>query len=138
MAAMPRYPFVFFELVGYFSLISIIYAYLIVESVRLRCSMACNSVIYLIVNPDIVWRPCKLRSVYNELRFYIELASPCPNLLNFNSTFECFGQAMLLDDFFIIPKIYCLHRVKFCINTNKKIEQWRWPSVVIRIDFKSN
>ena len=34
-----------------------------------------------IVNPDMVGKPGKLQSVYNELRFYAELASPCTNLL---------------------------------------------------------
>ena len=34
-----------------------------------------------------------------------------------------------MDDCFIIPKIHCLHRAQVCINTNKKIEQRRWPSL---------
>ena len=36
-----------------------------------------------IVNPDMVWKPGELQSVYNELSFYFELASPCTNLLKF-------------------------------------------------------
>ena len=36
-----------------------------------------------IVNPDMVWKPGELQSVYNELSFYVELASPCTNLLKF-------------------------------------------------------
>ena len=35
-----------------------------------------------IVNADMVWKPGKLRSFYNELRFYVELASPCINHTN--------------------------------------------------------
>ena len=33
--------------------------------------------VYTIVNPDMVWKPGELQSVYNELSFYVELASPC-------------------------------------------------------------
>ena len=87
-----------------------------------------------IVNPDMVWKPGELQSVYNELSFCVELASPCTNLLKFcllifQYTVECFGEATLLDDCFIIPKIHCLHRAQLSINNNKKIEQRRWPSL---------
>ena len=34
-----------------------------------------------------------------------------------------FGEATLLEDCFIIPKIHCLHHAQVCINTNKKIKQ---------------
>ena len=76
---------------------------------------------YIMVNPDMVWKPGELQSVYNELLFYVELASPCTNLLKFcllifHSTVECFSEATLLDDCFIIPKIHCLHRAQVCIN----------------------
>ena len=37
----------------------------------------------IIVNPDMVWKPGELQSVYNELSFYVELASPRTNLLKF-------------------------------------------------------
>ena len=36
-----------------------------------------------IVNSEMVRKPGELQSVYNELRFYVELASPCTNLLKF-------------------------------------------------------
>ena len=36
-----------------------------------------------IVNRDIVWKMGKLQSAYNELRFNVETASPCTNLLKF-------------------------------------------------------
>ena len=36
-----------------------------------------------IVNPDMEWKPGELQSVYNELSFHVELASPCTNLLKF-------------------------------------------------------
>ena len=36
-----------------------------------------------IVNSDMVWKLGELQSVYNELSFYVELASPCTNLLKF-------------------------------------------------------
>ena len=36
-----------------------------------------------LVQTDMVWKPGELESVYNELRFYVELASPCTNLLKF-------------------------------------------------------
>ena len=37
----------------------------------------------VIVNPDMVWKLGELQSVYDELRFYVELASPCTNILKF-------------------------------------------------------
>ena len=42
-----------------------------------------EAVFLTIVNPDMVWKPGELQSVYNELSFYVELASPCRNLLKF-------------------------------------------------------
>ena len=36
-----------------------------------------------IVNGDVVWKLGKFQSVYNELRCYVESASPCTNLLKF-------------------------------------------------------
>ena len=36
-----------------------------------------------IVNGDMVWKLGKFQSVYNELRYYVESASPCTNLLKF-------------------------------------------------------
>ena len=35
------------------------------------------------VNSDMVWKLGELQSVYNEIRFYVESASPCTNLLKF-------------------------------------------------------
>ena len=35
------------------------------------------------VNADMVCNPGELENVHNELRFYVELASPCTNLLNY-------------------------------------------------------
>ena len=87
-----------------------------------------------------VWKPGELQSVYNELSFHVELASPCTNLLKFcllifQYTVECFGEATLLDDCLIIPKMHCLHHAQVCIHTNKKIAQRRWPSLQTMIDF---
>ena len=70
------------------------------------------------VNPDIVWKLSELQSVYNELRFYVELASPRTNLLKFCLlifqlyTVERFGEATLVDDCFIAPNVHCLHRAQ--------------------------
>ena len=36
-----------------------------------------------IVNREMVWKLGELQSVYNELRFNVETASPCTNLLKF-------------------------------------------------------
>ena len=46
----------------------------------------------VIVNPDMVWKPGGLQSVYNELSFYVELGSSCTNLLKFCSLiFQKYG-----------------------------------------------
>ena len=79
-----------------------------------------------------VWKLGKFQSVYNELRYYVESASPCTNLLKFcRLIFQQYGrviQATLLVDCFIMLKIHCLHRAQVCINLNKNIEQRRWLS----------
>ena len=54
--------------------------------VALSCDKSANDKLQqasFIVNPDVVWKPGELQSVYNELSFYVELASPCTNLLKF-------------------------------------------------------
>ena len=83
-----------------------------------------------IVNADMVWKFGELQNVYNELSFYVELASPRTNLLKFclsifQCMVDCFSEATLLNDCFITPKIHCLYRAQVSINTNKKIEQRR-------------
>ena len=40
-------------------------------------------IVFIIVNGDMVWKLGKFESVYNELRCYVESASPCTNLLKF-------------------------------------------------------
>ena len=37
----------------------------------------------IIVTRDMVWKLGELQSVYNELQFNVETASPCTNLLKF-------------------------------------------------------
>ena len=50
--------------------------------------------------------------------------------ININQRYgSVIGKAMLLDDCFIVPKIYCFHRAKSSINTNKKIKQRRWSNI---------
>ena len=44
---------------------------------------ACIPKYVIIVNRDMVWKLGELQSVYNELGFYVESASPCTNLLKF-------------------------------------------------------
>ena len=41
------------------------------------------SIVVTIVTRDMVWKLSKLQSVYNELQFNAETASPCTNLLKF-------------------------------------------------------
>ena len=40
-------------------------------------------VFVIIVTRDMVWKLGELQSVYNELQFNVETASPCTNLLKF-------------------------------------------------------
>ena len=75
-----------------------------------------------IVNPDMVWKPGELQSVYNELRFYVELASPCTNLLKFCLLIRLIALARQCYWTIASPKIHCLHRAQVSKNTNKRIE----------------
>ena len=39
------------------------------------------------------------------------------------------SEGNLLNDCFIVPKIYCFHRAKGSTNTNKRIKQRRWSNI---------
>ena len=43
------------------------------------------------INVDMVWKSGELQSAYNKIRFYVELASPCTNLLEFCSLVQAMG-----------------------------------------------
>ena len=56
-----------------------------------------------IVNGDMVWKLGKFQSVYNELRYYVESASPFTNLLKFCLLISVFPIKGKIDRDFYAP-----------------------------------
>ena len=69
----------------------------------------------IIFKGDMAWKLGELQSVNNELGFgWLHVHKSFEILfININQKYGCvIGEAMLLDDCFVVPKIYCFHRVK--------------------------
>ena len=86
--------------------------------------------IWNIGNPDMVRKPGELQSVYNELRFYVELASPCKSFeillitilvvrLRSSARQRYWTIGSLYHKFIVLTS----HRAQVSINTNKKMNK---------------